>query len=191
MPFKALGGIQIAAGSERVKVLENAILGGAGNGIMLGGIIPVPAGPILSQTPQTIESAGDRIQGQMLRVDGTTIPGISVSFTRADGAVRTAVSGSRGSFTVRTEPGPYTVAVAAPAFHIESIAARDDAEFGRFHNITLAPLERPAPDDALAFLYEIQIDRNEISLMGLSGIGYPMVVPGPILIRSRALSVRW
>src|SRR5262249_33986086 len=47
VPFIALGGIQIAAGSERIKVLENIILGGAGNGILLGGIIAVSSGPIL------------------------------------------------------------------------------------------------------------------------------------------------
>ncbi len=35
-PFKALGGIQIAAGCERIKVVENRIAGGAGNGITLG-----------------------------------------------------------------------------------------------------------------------------------------------------------
>ncbi|MEE8523614.1 MAG: hypothetical protein V3T72_06750, partial [Thermoanaerobaculia bacterium] len=36
-PFLALGGIQIGGGSERVRVLENKIHGGAGNGVTLGG----------------------------------------------------------------------------------------------------------------------------------------------------------
>ena len=36
--FKALGGIQIAGGSERIKVIENRINGGAWNGITLGDI---------------------------------------------------------------------------------------------------------------------------------------------------------
>ncbi len=36
-PYRAIGGIHVRAGSERVRILENRIVGGAGNGITLGG----------------------------------------------------------------------------------------------------------------------------------------------------------
>ena len=36
-PYRAIGGIHVRAGSERVRILENHIVGGAGNGITLGG----------------------------------------------------------------------------------------------------------------------------------------------------------
>ena len=36
-PYRAIGGIHVRAGSERVRMLENVIVGGGGNGITLGG----------------------------------------------------------------------------------------------------------------------------------------------------------
>jgi hypothetical protein len=189
VPFKATGGIQIAAGSERVKVLDNIIKGGAGNGILLGGDVQLPSGPIeieaQAQAP-TIESTGDRIQGFLLKPDGAGVPGIAMSFTRKDGKVQTVISGRGGFFTTPATPNVYSVALASPNFTISAIAAADESEFGRFHRITVSPVDAATADDSLAFLYEIQIDRNEISLMGLCGIGYP--VPPPVIITLSGLS---
>lgn len=182
VPFKALGGIQAAAGCERVKILENTVAGGAGNGILLGGIIPVAPGPIEGpDVTHTIESVGDRIQGVVQREDGASVSGAAVSFTNASGVVRTAVSGSAGFYTVRASPDKYSVTVASPGLEIQAIDASDDQEFGRFHRITLRRAENPKAEDARGFLYEIQIDRNDIAFMGLCGIGHPFVEPGPIL----------
>jgi hypothetical protein len=178
-PFKALGGIHIAAGSERIKVLDNDILGGAGNGILLGGSLPEPvillaAGP--GETQHIIEGTGEKIQGTVVQ-GGVGAAGIGLVFTNIDtGLVRNAVSGSGGFFSVRTPPGRFEVAVSTPGLEIESIEVTDNIEFGRFHRITVTKAQAAPPDDALAFLNEIQIDRNEISHMGLSGIGYPIVV---------------
>ena len=41
--YKALGGIQIGGTSERVRILENEIIGGKGNGITLGHWLGIPA----------------------------------------------------------------------------------------------------------------------------------------------------
>ena len=178
-PFKALGGIHIAAGSERIKVLDNNILGGAGNGILLGGSLPEPvillaAGP--GETQHIIESTGVKIQGTVVQ-GGVGAAGIGLVFTNeATGLVLNTVSGSGGSFSVRTPPGRFRVAVSTPGLEIVSIEVTDNIEFGRFHRITVDEAQAARPDDALAFLNEIQIDRNEISHMGLSGIGFPIVV---------------
>jgi hypothetical protein len=187
VPFKAIGGIQIAAGSERVKVLDNIIKGGAGNGILLGGDVQLPPGQIeIAPPPPSIESTGDRIQGFLLKPDGTGTPGIAMSFTRKDGNVQTVMSGSGGFFTTPATPDVYAVGLASPNFTISSIAADDESEFGRFHRVTVSAVDGAAADNSLAFLYEIQIDRNEISLMGLCGIGYPL--PPPVIIFLSGLS---
>jgi hypothetical protein len=179
-PFKALGGIQIVAGAERVKVLENTIRGGAGNGILLGGIIPVPAGPIFLLAEQRIESAGDRIQGFVVGADASPIAGVTVLFRNAAGEALTAVSGSGGFYSVRARPDTYQVVLGTPAFSTKDISVTNDSEFGRFHRLTLAQAADSKAEDALAFLYEIQIDRNDITFMGLCGIGYPIPALGPI-----------
>ena len=45
-PYRAIGGIHLRAGCERVRLLENHIVGGAGNGITLGGDLdPAPPPP--------------------------------------------------------------------------------------------------------------------------------------------------
>jgi uncharacterized protein DUF6519 len=185
-PFKALGGIQIVAGSERVKVLDNRIAGGAGNGIMLGGALPETI-ILAGQEPsaqQVIESTDNRIQGTVLQ-DGVGMAGVGLVFTGDDGLALNAVSGSGGFFNVPAGLNCFTVTVSSPGRAIEKIAVNDDIEFGRFHRIAVNA-QAAAPNDVLAFLYEIQIDRNEISNMGLSGIGYPIVAfttpgTGPIL----------
>ncbi len=60
--FKALGGVQIAGGSERIKVLENVIKGGAGNGITLGNVPSVPLGSEIDENEQfIIDNKGDSI----------------------------------------------------------------------------------------------------------------------------------
>ena len=41
-PYIALGGIQIRGGSERVRVLETHVVGGAGNGVTLGAASVAP-----------------------------------------------------------------------------------------------------------------------------------------------------
>jgi hypothetical protein len=190
-PFKALGGIQIIAASERVKVLDNKIVGGASNGITLGGVLPdvvIPPEEEPDQPLHFIESSGPTIQGDVLE-GGTGVAGIGLSFTRSDGVVRNAVTRSGGLYDLQTEPGKYAVALLSPDFEIKSVDPTVDPDGILHHRITIVRRERPKPEDALAFLYEIQIDRNEISRMGLSGIGFPMVVPPPILSPTPTLTV--
>lgn len=191
-PFKALGGIQIAAASECIKVLDNTISGGAGNGITLGGAVPDPAVPI-DEDPDgeghTIESRGKSIQGRVRLSDSSGLTGISLAFTGVGGVTRTTVTGTDGYFDVpNTEPGKYTVSLSSPGFQIKSIAPPDTSDdVGPGHIITVVRQEPPDPKDVLGFLYDIQIDRNEISHMGLSGIGFPIVVvsiPNVTLMRS-------
>ncbi len=175
-PYKAIGGIQIAAGSERVKVLENQINGGAGNGVTLGGTVErLTDEPDGEDEPEhVIEATGGSIQGYAV-VGETGRSGIGLSFSRDDGTTVRATSGGGGFYIASAEPGRYAVSVTTPGLRIASISVEDTVEFGRFHRIAVVR-ERPRPDLSLAFLYDVQIDRNEILNMGLSGIGAPLIV---------------
>ena len=172
-PFNALGGIQILGGSERVKVLENQILGGAGNGITLGGSLeassPGPEKP--SESEFTIEHRQDMINGW---VEGTSVKGVVIHFERTDGATLNVTTGDNGGFSLAAGPGKYRVSV-GPGYKIESIEVIEDPEFGRFFQIKLVEDEVESPEE-MAFMYEILIDGNGISGMGLSGIGIPRPV---------------
>ncbi|MEA2094336.1 MAG: hypothetical protein U9P11_07220, partial [Pseudomonadota bacterium] len=123
-PFKAQGGIQIAAASERIKVLENKIHGGAGNGITLGGA--------LEPAPVVVESAGEpehlidhksgQIWGEVTGPAGL-LPGITLAFVRTDGmgSVLTPATDSKGIILFSAQPAQYSVAVMTPGYRIENI----------------------------------------------------------------------
>ena len=177
-PFKALGGVQIGAGSERVRVLENSINGGAGNGITLGGALAAPTpGPDQDgdETAHVIEHTGAQIWGDVTGPSGS-LAGIGLLFRRTDGTGTPlpAATDSAGQFLVDADPGEYSVSITSPGHRIESITTEDRGEFGVFHRIRVED-EEIELEDLLAFLYEIQIDRNHVQHMGLSGIGIPRV----------------
>ena len=182
-PYKALGGIQIAGGAERIKILENVVNGGASNGITLGGapeisVVPTEEQP-KEEPPSVIANRVRAIEGQVL-LNNQAVEDASLTFSRADGFSRTAVSRDDGYFTEGLEPGDYKVAVATPGYKIQNVSSVDSPDFGLSYRIDLAVDQRES-DDLLAFIYEIEIDRNEISNMGLSGIGVPLVTQrGPI-----------
>jgi len=168
-PFEALGGIQILGGSERVRVLENRVWGGAGNGVTLGsGVDTRPPDP--DEGEFTIEHRQDLIRG-WAEVEVGAVKGVVIHFEAPDGATLSTTTGDQGDFDLKAEPGKYRVSV-GPGYKIENIEVIDDAEFGRLFRIELVEEEVDPPDE-LAFLYEILIDGNEISGMGLSGIGIP------------------
>jgi len=185
-PFKALGGIQIAGASERVKVLDNSIVGGAGNGITLGSGSPAPEEekPFFFDSPGNPTGAPVIIQG-FVRRDGVGLPDILVLFLGENSADLQTFSDSIGFFSVEAEPRVFTeryrvfLLANGGRVKIESIDFPD----GQFV-ITVADADPEDPGDALAFLFEIQIDSNEISRMGLSGIGFPIiagVIPSQII----------
>ncbi|WP_017296927.1 DUF6519 domain-containing protein [Nodosilinea nodulosa] len=175
-PYRALGGIQVAGGSERVAILDNKINGGAGNGIALGtsladflaGLEPDP-----DDTVPTIDHRERQIWGGV-SLDGAALANISLQFEPSDGTRLTAVSGSAGDFLITASPGTYEVSVLSPGYAIAAITPQSRQEFGTFYQIEL---ERSQLDlgDLVAFIYDLSIRQNTISNMGLSGIGLPTV----------------
>ncbi len=181
-PFKALGGIQIAGGSERVKVMENEIVGGAGNGITLGGVLPAFSRDLPGEEDEEVEESEHFIKHSensiwaSVILEGSSLSGISFLFKREDGLSYRGVSES-GTMLFPAEPGTYKVLLLTSGYEIDNIISQNREEFGILHRISLVEKEPEEidPFDLLAFLYEIQIEENEISAMGLSGIGTPEI----------------
>ncbi|MGB3135840.1 MAG: carboxypeptidase-like regulatory domain-containing protein, partial [Nodosilinea sp.] len=176
-PYRALGGIQLAGGAERVAVLDNKINGGAGNGIALGTSLVDflegldPADP--DSAGQTINLESSILWGDV-RLDGSPLANISLQFEPDSGSQLSALTDASSEFLASAVPGTYTVSILSPGYRIASITPQDRQQFGTFHQIEL---ERSALDlgDLFAFIYEVSIRHNTISNMGLSGIGLPAV----------------
>jgi hypothetical protein len=178
-PFKTLGGIQVGSGSERVKIRENTITGGAGNGITLGSDLDIsdlpPQEPPPEAKPVIFEFGGGVLWGQV--TDGTSkVASLPLEFTSdADSQEWVTGSGSQaGAFAGQLKAGVYTLTSGDPGYRIVSIETRDTVEFGTYAAVTVEQVEVQVDlIDALAFIYDLTIQGNDIANMGESGIGIP------------------
>jgi len=184
-PYRALGGIHVRAGSERVRILENTIIGGAGNGITLGGEIdpsepPSPAiraavagagetakAGTTSTVAVTVKSSGQFL-ARVLDSQKQAVTDVDV-YLEAD-ATATDRSDAQGYVSIKTAPGDYTLGVSA-AYRIMNVAESNQ------EGVSVTVLTVAAQTDAVysrGFLHEISIASNNISMMGLSGIGFAL-----------------
>jgi hypothetical protein len=185
-PYRAIGGIHLRAGCERVRLLENQIVGGAGNGITLGGDLdPPPPTPAPGST-DTLSAAAVAEPAAAVNVDtsgqfialvqdeaGTPQESVDVYLeaSTADASTASDRSDADGLASVKTAPGRYLLGV-APRYRIVRVAeARDQGVL--VNAITIAP-RATAIGKAQAFLHEITIEANNVSMMGLSGIGFAL-----------------
>ena len=178
-PFRALGGIQLAAGSEQIRISENTIKGGSGNGVTLGGVVaPIEIDKDEPADAPVIDHTGRQIWGEVIDKTEKTIPGVTLVFTQTATSAPSLLSlqttaSANGQILLKAPSAEYAVSAISPGYRVDAIVSTEIEEFGVFHQITLAQVERPGLEDVLAFLHEIHIDRNDISQMGLSGIGVP------------------
>jgi len=172
-PYRALSGIQIGGGSERVRVLENVVVGGAGNGITLGDGFDLPPDPppppVFTATTSEI-----RLIGAVVDAKGNGVPSAKVTLTHdQDGKVYTKTADAGGKFGMALPTaGKYSVAVTASGLVIERIDLKTSDHIYLLV-ITMKPAERVPQPRAFAFLYQIAIAGNRITAMGMSGIGMP------------------
>lgn len=178
-PYRAPGGIQLAGGCERVRVLENAIRGGAGNGITLGTTPDtgqVPGGGQPPQEERRVTAVSSVIMGQVVPPGGVSPANIQLAFESvATGTTLSAITGDDGGFGVEAANGAYRVTVATPGLAISDIVVYNLAAT-RFHVLMLEAVEVPAEPPGFGFLYDIAIEKNRITGMGLSGVGVPPAV---------------
>lgn len=171
-PYRALGGIQLGGGSERVAVLDNTIVGGAGNGITLGALA-APMPPAQAFTFEVTD--GDaRVAGTVFGPDGRPLAGVQITLTPRGPGSRPPpqLSNANGRVTFGVARDTYTVTEGAVGLEIGSLEAvrRDNGVV--LLDIRLQREPAPPPADN-GFLYDIAIERNTVSAMGLSGIGVP------------------
>ena len=175
-PDRALGGIQIGGGSERVRVLENTVVGGAGNGITLGALA-APEGDGTDPPPAFSFEITDRdakLLGTVFGPDGKPLAGVQITLTPLVAGIARPpqVSNAQGEFGFGLTAGTYRVDEGAVGLRIAGIDAqrRDNGVW----TLTVKLEDEPAPAEADdGFLYTIAIERNHVGGMGLSGIGVP------------------
>jgi hypothetical protein len=190
-PYRALGGIQIRGGSERVRILENRIVGGGGNGITLGNATTVVTPPAPPAPRFTVPEPDANVHGQVIGPDGKPLAGVQITLTHLpDGAQRTATSTApNGDFSLSVRNGTYEVSEGAVGLEIDKFeATHGDARANYELRFVLKQSEAPSADDT-GFLYDVAIERNHIAAMGLSGIGVPGIPAGRETGVERALSI--
>lgn len=184
-PYRALGGVQIGAGAERVAVLDNRITGGAGNGITLGGTHldeqagegetgPVTQNVRLGRTVLAI-------RGTVVGADGEAAEGVTLQLTAPSGATQSFTTSAAGAFSIpgSGQQGDHLFAPVSAGIGVDSVEIVQTINLGAgslvIMQITLNQ-QATEPDPRLAFIYGIRIEDNEITAMGLNGIGIPQAL---------------
>ena len=186
-PYRALGGIQLGGGSERVRVIENVIIGGAGNGITLGDGFEAPPDP---PRPPAIEIHEARIVGAVVDAGRRGVVGAKVILTRQGGKVFSTTTDSKGKFGFGLSAGKYNVAVTASGLVLDRVDLKGDQSY--YELVLTMKKAAPAPQPrALAFLYQIAIVRNRITAMGMSGIGMPRLPSAATMKLNQLSGVDW
>ncbi len=185
-PYRALGGIRLGNACERVRVLENVIVGGAGNGVTLGASPPAPL-PEPEQVFTLPREAGVTVR--VIGPDGKPRAGVQITLTNtATNEARSFVTDADGSFLFGSNPATFRVTEGEPGFVIDKLdlqPIQNDQSF--VLTIALKVDEAPNPENS-GFLYDITIERNEIAAMGLSGIGSGAVSVPAAALRANALA---
>jgi hypothetical protein len=169
------------SGSEQIKILENSIQGGIGNGITLGSDLDpadFPSGEQpAGQVDDSFKNDRDLIIGRAL-LAGKPKAGVSLTLTDTkSGGLQTTLSDENGIFRADLGPGQIQVSVASPGYRLAGVrplAQPDQDQVSVEVNVDQADVQFTLAD-VLAFIYEVVIEGNEISQMGLSGIGVPYV----------------
>jgi len=182
LPYRALGGIQIGAGAERIGVLDNRILGGAGNGITLGGshLPPTPEQPDNGPLTQNL-SVGSNVLGIRAIVndpDGNPAAGVTLRLRSPTGVTRTSTTNSDGVFEVPGTGvvGVHTIEPVTTGIGVDEVEVLQIIALGAGVLMILqVDLNRQSEsaDPRIGFVYGVRIEDNEITAMGLNGIGIP------------------
>ncbi|WP_338761579.1 hypothetical protein [Massilia sp. METH4] len=182
-PYRAIGGIHLRAGCERVRLLENEIVGGAGNGVTLGGDLdpppPTPPDePPPEDVPQVSVDIDDNATFRAVVRDESGAPraDIAVYLQGPNGTLASETGDDQGRVIVKTAPG-LNLLSADPAWRIVRLGRINE----RVYEVVIARRAQRRPEPG--FLHEITIEANRVSMMGLSGIGFGLragaVLAGP------------
>ncbi|MBU1564817.1 MAG: right-handed parallel beta-helix repeat-containing protein [Proteobacteria bacterium] len=175
-PFRAQGGIQIGSGSERIKVLQNRIFGGAGNGITLGSDIDFQDEGTDTLLPHVIEDIPYPTVNLRVKCNQETeTPTINLLFKK-DSSTNIISAEANGSNLSRNFGFSEScqVFLLDPGYQITQIDRDPFGDIGDCEYIIhVDRAESEDFPDILAFIHDVEIERNEIIKTGLSGIGTP------------------
>jgi hypothetical protein len=206
-PYRAIGGIHVRAGSERVRIFENTIIGGAGNGVTLGGDLDPStiASNISAPRSNLGKRSSDRDLNEAIRAGDAALAKVKVA---ANGqflariqdeqgkslenidvylegeTIATDRSDTQGMSSIKATPGDYILSV-SPEYQVLSVKEEREEDI-LINIITLE--QRAITVSNRGFLHEITIEANDISMMGLSGIGFALK-PNVKLFSSRDISI--
>jgi len=165
---RALGGIQIAAGSDRVRVIDNVIKGGAGNGIALGSHIGERELKILTYEDPDLKKTrvaptNQTVTGVIKLANGRAVAKQVVRLEHiVTGQLLKTETDQQGSFSFMKVPdGEYRI---LPPPHIQVAKLKKDA------GVFTATAHELTPAKPLAFVRDVVVRDNRISNMGLCGI---------------------
>lgn len=183
-PYRALGGIQLGGGSEHVRVLENTVVGGAGNGVTLGSSA-VPTQPEPEPEHTFVLPLESNVGVLVLGPDGKPKANVQLTLTdTGNGNVRTLVTDANGRAAFGSSAATFRVTEGEPNLSIDKLDLQPSTSDQRFIlTITLKDDEKPTAEDS-GFLYDITIERNTLQAMGLSGIGVTAATAEPTKLRA-------
>ncbi|UCD63151.1 MAG: right-handed parallel beta-helix repeat-containing protein, partial [Candidatus Zixiibacteriota bacterium] len=175
-PFKAWGGIHVRSGSEETRIQGNRIIGGAGNGVTLGGELLDDDHPD-AQSEGEIQRVPILVRGEEFGatvVDANDNPVADLEF-----ALTNVVTGHAN--VERTDgAGELIMAVRPPYPHFElstvpgiRITRVEQLKEGEYYRLVVEEVDAdPVETSRLARIFSVTVADNEITQMGLSGIGF-------------------
>jgi hypothetical protein len=172
-PYQAWGGIHLLGGCEDIRVLENHIEGGSGNGVTLGGVLPgddatTPPGDPAPAAP-TVALLDDHFVAYLFDGSGAHVSGVDVNLMSGTSVAAHAQSDANGQLAMSVPAGTYTVVLGA-GYAVVSMSVVDTAVTRAFVFVIKTVPVTISEDQA--FLYRITIEENDIQLMARSGIGF-------------------
>lgn len=175
-PYRAVGGIHLRGGCENIRLLENHIDGGAGHGVIFGGLLPGEEEIRVSEDEDEPVIAIDRDEFYAIVTDerNNRIKGADMYLSKKGMVNASGVSDDNGLANFYINPGSYSVSMSG--YRIVSIAQSllDEKLINVFK---LAPSDKLGSLDR-ASLYRITIQENTIERMALSGIGFAPFLSG-------------
>ncbi len=179
-PYRAIGGIHLKGGCEHVRLLENRIDGGAGHGVVLGGLLPGEDEIRVSEDEDepVIAINGNEFYAVITDEKDNRISNADMYLSNKGLVNASGVSDDSGLVGFNIRPGSY--AVAMPGYRVASIS-QNTLDNTLINTFKLAPSDKLGSLDR-ASLYRISIQENSIERMALSGIGFAPFLKGQMEI---------
>ena len=175
-PYRAIGGIHLRGGCENVRVLENHIDGGAGHGVVLGGLLPGETEIRVSDDEDEPLIALDSNEFRAIVVDANDqrLAKVGIYLSQQGLVSASSISDDNGLASSDINRGSYQVST--PGYRIVSIS-QSRLDNTLINSFKLAPSDKLGSLDR-ASLYRITIQENTIERMALSGIGFAPFLSG-------------